>query len=321
MRNKTSICVFVLALCFIFLHFTIPAYASDNNEEILVVNAAWLDGEMLRINVTDANGVSSALALRLEDYVSDAENSEFISIQAVDLAGNKSGVIQIKNPYYNPSAVTITTPDTNEVSPTPTAAPQETQSAIPDGSKPADGLRPFTPDGTGTVVDNVTDGDGKEFFTIDTEDGSVFYLIVDRQKNADNVYLLNSVTLEDLIALADKSGQAINTGNNGSTSAIPTTNPPGTTENNTQPPTSTAAPEPEVKTPVSGINSSTIIFVVIAILVVGGAGYYFKIVKGRKNAPDADDDDDYDFEDVADESDDSGDDYGDYNPEDEGESE
>nr|WP_330386849.1 DUF4366 domain-containing protein [Robinsoniella peoriensis] len=27
-------------------------------------------------------------------------------------------------------------------------------------------VKPFTPDGTGTVVDNATDEDGKEFFTI-----------------------------------------------------------------------------------------------------------------------------------------------------------
>ena len=35
---------------------------------------------------------------------------------------------------------------------------------------------PFTPDGTGTVVDNATDEDGKEFYTITTADESVFYL-------------------------------------------------------------------------------------------------------------------------------------------------
>ena len=31
---------------------------------------------------------------------------------------------------------------------------------------------PFTPDGTGTVVDNATDEDGKEFYTITTADES-----------------------------------------------------------------------------------------------------------------------------------------------------
>ena len=40
--------------------------------------------------------------------------------------------------------------------------------------------KPFTPEGTGTVLDNATDQDGKEFFTITTADEAVFYLVIDR---------------------------------------------------------------------------------------------------------------------------------------------
>ena len=54
--------------------------------------------------------------------------------------------------------------------------------------------KPFTPEGTGTVVDNATDGDGKEFFTITTPSENVFYLIIDRQREGQNVYFLNAVT-------------------------------------------------------------------------------------------------------------------------------
>ena len=43
---------------------------------------------------------------------------------------------------------------------------------------------PFTTDGTGTVVDNATDEDGKEFYTITTADESVFYLVIDKQKTS-----------------------------------------------------------------------------------------------------------------------------------------
>ena len=39
---------------------------------------------------------------------------------------------------------------------------------------------PFTPDGTGTVVDNATDEYGKEFYTITTADESVYYLVIDK---------------------------------------------------------------------------------------------------------------------------------------------
>jgi len=62
--------------------------------------------------------------------------------------------------------------------------------------------KPFTPEGTGTVLDNATDQDGKEFFTITTADEAVFYLVIDRQRGAENVYFLNAVTVSDLMALA-----------------------------------------------------------------------------------------------------------------------
>ena len=53
---------------------------------------------------------------------------------------------------------------------------------------------PFSTDGTGTVVDNATDEDGKEFYTITTPDENIFYLVIDKQKTTDNVYFLNAVT-------------------------------------------------------------------------------------------------------------------------------
>ncbi len=63
---------------------------------------------------------------------------------------------------------------------------------------------PLTPDGQGTVLDNATDEDGKEFFTITTPDENVFFLVIDRQKESENVYFLNAVTESDLMALAEK---------------------------------------------------------------------------------------------------------------------
>ena len=79
-----------------------------------------------------------------------------------------------------------------------------------EGLEPAEPLptepNPFTPDGTGTVVDNATDQDGKEFFTITTAEEAVFYLVIDRQRETENVYFLNAVTVADLMALAESSG-------------------------------------------------------------------------------------------------------------------
>ena len=59
---------------------------------------------------------------------------------------------------------------------------------------------PLTPDGSGTLVDQAQSG-GKEFFTIVTADGNVFYIIIDRERDINNVYFLNSVTERDMISL------------------------------------------------------------------------------------------------------------------------
>jgi SLT domain-containing protein len=88
------------------------------------------------------------------------------------------------------------------------------------------------------VIDNVTNEDGKEFFTITTPSKHVFYLIIDRQKESENVYFLDAVTEKDLLALAQSEGQ--NT-NNSSSSKVTTT--------------PEASSAPTVSTPTASSNS------------------------------------------------------------------
>jgi len=45
--------------------------------------------------------------------------------------------------------------------------------------EPQAGPNPFTPAGTGNVIDNATDEDGKEFYTVMTPSEHVFYLVID----------------------------------------------------------------------------------------------------------------------------------------------
>ncbi len=198
-----------------------------------------------------------------------------MAVYAIDFAGNKSKAVQIKNPYY----VKPASPATQ--TPAPTPAPQPTESAV---SEP----NPFTPAGSATTVDNATDGDGKEFFTITTSDENIFYLIIDRQRESENVYFLNAVTEEDLLALAQKKS-----GTSGE-SAVPTPAPTPQPE-----PEPTPAPEPEPEQPAEKGNGGTLIFILLAAAAAGGAGYYFKILKPKQQAqePDEFDEDETEFED------------------------
>ena len=125
--------------------------------------------------------------------------------------------------------------------------------------------KPFTPEGTGTVLDNATDQDGKEFFTITTADEAVFYLVIDRQRGAENVYFLNAVTVSDLMALAEP-GQEPEA-------------PPPVAE--PEPPETEPDPGPEPEPQKSG--GAGMLLAALAVLAIGGgAGWYFKIYRPKQ---------------------------------------
>ena len=150
---------------------------------------------------------------------------------------------------------------------------------------------PFTPAGTGTVIDHATGDDEKEFYTIITPAENVFYLIIDRQRETENVYFLNAVTEADLMALAE----------------IPPAPDPVPVEPSPLPP----APEPEPAPEKSG-GMGMLLLVLLILLGGGGAGWYFKIYKPKQERADSEDDFDYAEEEAdlygGDESDPYGDD-------------
>ncbi|WP_425755640.1 DUF4366 domain-containing protein [Ihubacter sp. rT4E-8] len=176
----------------------------------------------------------------------------------------------------------------------PSDTPEPTTSSVPDGA--------FTPEGTGTVLDSATGEDGdKQFYTITTEAGNVFYLIIDGKRDDNNVYFLNGVTEADLMALAEKG--------DGSVSVIPAADVCTCTEKceagkvNTgcsvckndlngcigkEKPAEPEEPaEPEQPKKDTG-SVGTIIFIIVALLAVGGVGYYVKIVRPKQQAEDED---------------------------------
>lgn len=156
--------------------------------------------------------------------------------------------------------------------------------------------KPFTFDGTRTVVDNATDEDGKEFFTITTPSENVFYLIIDRQRTEENVYFLNAVTEKDLLALAEADPEP--------EAPEPVTEPEPDPEPVAEPVT-----EPEKDT---GFPVGNLLMIAAVLLVGGGAAYYFKVYRPKHEAADLDEDD-YDY--------DEADPYGDMETEDETEDE
>ncbi len=173
------------------------------------------------------------------------------------------------------------------------------------------GESPFTPEGQATVTDNVTEADGKEFYTFTTPEGNVFYLVIDHERKSENVYFLNAVTETDLLALAAKTDGK----DKGSESAVPLPETCACREKCEAGMVDTSCPVckndlascmgkaaenpggeviPAAESPAGGTgkedgNAGMYIFLFLAMAAVGGAGYYFKIYKPKHELDDAED--------------------------------
>ena len=64
----------------------------------------------------------------------------------------------------------------------------------------------LTPEGSGQLLDSIRDG-SLEFITITTQAGNVFFLIIDRARESNNVYFLAPVTEYYLMSLARQAGE------------------------------------------------------------------------------------------------------------------
>ena len=178
----------------------------------------------------------------------------------------------------------------------------------------------LTPDGNLTLIDDIgsTTQRGKQFITVETKTGNVFYLIIDRDdEGKETVHFLNQVDEADLLALMEdgqtgtavvvctcttkcKAG-AVNTNcpickNNMSECTGP--EPQETQQQETE------APQEEPKNSGSG-TGGLIVFLVVALAGGGAALYYFKFKKPKADTKGSDDLDEYDFgddEDLEDET-------------------
>lgn len=174
-----------------------------------------------------------------------------------------------------------------------TAQSSTISSAASSATSSGTSLKPLTPDGTGTVIDNVTNEDGKEFFTITTPSKHVFYLIIDRQKNAENVYFLDAVTDKDLLALAKSDNEDVS----GPSSSKAVSTPETSSAPTASTPTVSSVSRPEKQNGSAGIAA----IAVLAVVLVGAAVWFFKFRKSGKKDKNKPDPDDYDYTEDGDE--------------------
>lgn len=253
--------------------------------------------EKITVQAKDEAGNKSRMTQLKNPFYGEKENDKSdegttsngsIEPSAETSASGVTGIVSQKTDGGQGGKATGTLPSAS--SGTSEAMQEDLSKKNPSSTKPTEEKtvekEPFTPTGSATVIDSATEEQGKEFYTIMTPDENVFYLVIDKQRDSENVYFLNAVTEKDLMALAQKSEP--------------------------EPPTASVTPEepikqepqeseiiPSVEEPEKSESKSdnNMIFIVLAaILAAGGIGYYLKVYKPKHELDGAEDIDDFEFE-------------------------
>jgi hypothetical protein len=147
---------------------------------------------------------------------------------------------------------------------------------------PAGGVE--TPTGAGTVIEDVSHGEvNRQFITVQSRGGNIFYIIIDNDRNGQNVYFLNAVDDFDLLSFSDNFPADVweayeelkeSAANNAINAEI--SEGLENEENESESPDN-----PDEVTPAN--NTQLYILVGIGALFLVGL-IYFKLIKGKKNS-------------------------------------
>lgn len=268
-KIKMIVSAFMLLIYLIFVsdtevnaeseeYITITVDAEDDNDNLMYSIDTTEDSAFTSSNTfTIPAGTSHTI------YVKDAAGN----ITAQDYTPQTSGTWVVDDTSQNIHIDTGTEDETSQDINIDVEIGNKDYSSILDSS-------PAEP-GAGTMHDKtVTDGsdDGsKVFYTVTTAEGDTFYMVIDQNQNTDNVYFLNAVTRSDLEALAadDDVEQKEDKEEDNLLTALQSEKSEDTSIKETSSPKD------------NGMSSKLIMLAVV--FIAGGAYYYLKIYKNKKD--------------------------------------
>ena len=270
--KKTNLMpLFVLGFCFCFLFWKEDVKASEGDEEYITIEVeASDDNENLKYAID-----------------SDAE-AAFSDTNKFTIPAGTSHTIYVKDAAGNITSQTYT-PNSNTTEDSSSTDEQQINIDLELGNSNKTAENDYTEyeyltddpvaTGTGTVSSKIktngSDSAEKVFYTVSTDTGEVFYLVIDQASSSDNVYLLNNVTLNDLESLAsDNTSSGTKKEDEAEDNLLSALKE----QNGTNDITEESTESGEKK---KGSNNTIIILVVMVI--GGGIYYYLKVYKNKKD--------------------------------------
>ena len=251
-----------------------------------------------------------ALQVRLQK--ADSSYPQF-TLQARDQAGNLSENYKVANPYYeNPKTQQETSQASGEAkennslpSDVTASPPTSATGTVTEHQSTGGSSAPTEPENVESDADSgrvqgsssqMTDEGGKEFYTITTKGDKVFYLVIDKDKTDENVYLLTEVGENDLLNFTD--GNTVTLPQNQAVveNALPIDKLEMTEDGKETEKEELKEKEPEKEPEKQSSNSGTLLLMGLVLVAVGGGYYYMKFVRGKNGSFDADYDEDEDEE-------------------------
>ena len=165
----------------------------------------------------------------------------------------------------------------------------------------------LTPDGNLSLIDDIggSTRSGKQFITVETKNGNVFYLIIDRDdEGEETVHFLNQVDEADLLTLMGDDAPVAETPavcncKEKCVAGAVNTNCPVCKNNLSECSGKevVAEPEPEPEQPEKKSSGGLLVVILLLALAGGGAFAYVKFIKPKQGVKVSADPEDYDFED------------------------
>ena len=305
--------------------FTKPVLNAAVSNGLLSIKAQDTDSGIKTVYVNGyefqefTNGV---LNIRLQQFDS---GYPYFTIQAMDHAGNMSDVYKTANPYYRDSKTEDGTKENPAkqlpVNATPTAPSSATGkvtehtktdnkgNTVSETTSLAEQKKAAMKEAAKTEQEETTKSEtGKEFYTIQTKTDKVFYLIIDREGEEEMVYFLTEITENDLLNVTEDNKEVLPQNSAALESAIPVSGEALANNKVDQEVTESERTEESTEeveeTPVAEENSLGT-YLVLGIFggIAIGAGYYFKVVKGKKEDFLDEDDEEEEEEEIVEEED------------------